>query len=68
MLILVIISALFNFYLNIIYISSNIFIEFPKFSMVAGDFVQIYNSKDQIGQWDAIVTCFFIDTAPNIIE
>jgi len=31
-----------------------------------GDFEEIYGSPDEdnehIGQWDAIVTCFFIDT------
>lgn len=35
-------------------------------SMAAGDFLEIY--KDDAGQWDALVTCFFIDTAHNIIE
>ena len=35
--------------------------------MVAGDFEEIYGSEahsdePQSGQWDAIMTCFFIDT------
>ncbi|KAK3239313.1 hypothetical protein CYMTET_50752, partial [Cymbomonas tetramitiformis] len=37
-------------------------------SMCAGDFVEVYGAPDQIGQWDAVVTCFFIDTAHNILE
>lgn len=36
-----------------------------KFSMAAGDFLEIYNLKDK---WDYLVTCFFIDTAHNIID
>ncbi|KAF6745474.1 N2227-domain-containing protein [Ephemerocybe angulata] len=45
-----------------------------KFSLVAGDFEEIYGSDDhdpdepQYGQWDAIMTCFFIDTAKNIVS
>ncbi|KAE8664806.1 Topoisomerase II-associated protein PAT1, putative isoform 1 [Hibiscus syriacus] len=38
------------------------------FSMCGGDFVEVYNDSSQIGVWDAVVTCFFIDTAHNIIE
>lgn len=34
------------------------------FSMAAGDFLQVY--ADQSGQWDAVATCFFIDTAKDI--
>ncbi|CAG8439709.1 12086_t:CDS:10 [Ambispora leptoticha] len=38
------------------------------FSMVAGDFVEVYGSDEQAEKWDCIVTCFFIDTAKNIVE
>jgi len=46
------------------------------FSLVAGDFEEIYGADDaddnvhepQSGQWDAILTCFFIDTAKNIVN
>ncbi|KAL0897165.1 hypothetical protein Bca101_081126 [Brassica carinata] len=38
------------------------------FSMCGGDFVEVYNESCQAGMWDAVVTCFFIDTAHNIIE
>ncbi len=38
----------------------------PDFSMVAGEFVEVY--KKQPEKWDSIITCFFIDTANNIIE
>ncbi|KAH8738822.1 hypothetical protein FG386_002277 [Cryptosporidium ryanae] len=35
------------------------------FSMCAGEFVEVYSSQMQI--WDAVLTCFFLDTAKNII-
>ncbi|KAJ3192735.1 hypothetical protein HK101_006029 [Irineochytrium annulatum] len=38
------------------------------FSMVAGDFLEVYSHPDQLGAWDVIVTCYFIDTAKNIIH
>ncbi|KAF9255445.1 N2227-domain-containing protein [Marasmius fiardii PR-910] len=48
-----------------------------NFSLVAGDFEEIYGSgqeldpngeEPQSGLWDAIMTCFFIDTAKNIVN
>ncbi len=42
-----------------------------RFELVAGDFEEIYgqpeNTADEVhaGQFDAILTCFFIDTAKN---
>ncbi|KAJ7138571.1 N2227-like protein-domain-containing protein [Mycena filopes] len=39
------------------------------FSLVAGDFEEIFgpdSNEPQAGQWDAVLTCFFIDTAKNI--
>ena len=38
-------------------------ISLPPFSMVAGDFLQVY--ADQYSEWDVVVTCFFMDTAKN---
>lgn len=38
------------------------------FSMCGGDFVEVYNDSSQVGVWDAVVTCFFIDTAHNVVE
>ncbi|KZS96886.1 N2227-domain-containing protein [Sistotremastrum niveocremeum HHB9708] len=46
------------------------------FSLVAGDFEEIYGAttttnkghEPQDGEWDAILTCFFIDTAKNIVN
>ena len=38
------------------------------FSMVAGDFTEVYNQSDNRHAWDVVVTCFFMDTAKNIIE
>eukprot|EP01126_Amoeba_proteus_P014852 TRINITY_DN16591_c0_g1_i20.p1 TRINITY_DN16591_c0_g1~~TRINITY_DN16591_c0_g1_i20.p1 ORF type:complete len:407 (+),score=97.57 TRINITY_DN16591_c0_g1_i20:59-1222(+) len=36
------------------------------FSYAAGDFIEIYT--DNPNYWDAVVTCFFLDTANNVIE
>lgn len=54
------------------------------FSMVAGDFVEVYGQQENnfgkhdwqpinnllysVEAWDVVVTCFFIDTAKNILE
>jgi carnosine N-methyltransferase len=38
---------------------------FGKFSMTAGDFLLVYSTE---GEWDCVATCFFIDTAHNVIE
>jgi len=38
------------------------------FSMAAGDFVSIYRAPAQRGMYDAVLTCFFIDTAPVLHE
>ncbi|KAM4616995.1 carnosine N-methyltransferase isoform 2-T2 [Polymixia lowei] len=35
------------------------------FSMVAGDFLEVYTEPDS---WDCVATCFFIDTAHNVID
>ena len=36
--------------------------------MMTGDFVAVCGERDQEGQWDAVATCFFIDTAHNVAE
>ncbi|VUZ56371.1 unnamed protein product [Hymenolepis diminuta] len=36
-----------------------------QFSMVAGDFVEVYTEPDS---WDCLATVYFIDTAHNILE
>ncbi|KJE94114.1 hypothetical protein, variant [Capsaspora owczarzaki ATCC 30864] len=36
-----------------------------ELSMSAGDFSAIYTEPDS---WDAVVTCFFVDTAKNILD
>lgn len=38
------------------------------FSMVAGEFLEVYDVKEQHGKWDAVVTCFFLDTAPIVFQ
>ncbi|KNC99971.1 uncharacterized protein SPPG_05346 [Spizellomyces punctatus DAOM BR117] len=38
------------------------------FSMVAGDFCEVYGEEEHIESWDVVVTCFFMDTAKNIVE
>ena len=37
-------------------------------SMTAGDFLDIYTEDENMGQWGAVVTAFFIDTAHNIFD
>ncbi|EJD01859.1 N2227-domain-containing protein [Fomitiporia mediterranea MF3/22] len=45
-----------------------------NFSLVAGDFEEVYGNDDheedepQAGKWNAVMTCFFIDTAKNVIN
>jgi carnosine N-methyltransferase len=36
--------------------------------MCAGDFMEVYGAPEQTAQWDAVATCFFIDTAHNVVE
>ena len=38
------------------------------FSMTAGDFIEIYSRPEELGSWDCLVTCFFLDTAQNVLE
>ncbi|KAI9313718.1 N2227-like protein-domain-containing protein [Dichotomocladium elegans] len=39
------------------------------FSMAAGEFVEVYgDDKARHGTWDVVVTCFFIDTAANVLS
>ncbi|KNE67528.1 hypothetical protein AMAG_11983 [Allomyces macrogynus ATCC 38327] len=37
-------------------------------SMVAGDFVEVYSSPTYTAAFDSVLTCFFLDTAHNIVE
>eukprot|EP00026_Physarum_polycephalum_P008033 Phypoly_transcript_08109.p1 GENE.Phypoly_transcript_08109~~Phypoly_transcript_08109.p1 ORF type:complete len:397 (+),score=28.28 Phypoly_transcript_08109:270-1460(+) len=37
-----------------------------EFSMTAGEFIDSYS--EQHAEWDCVCTCFFIDTAKNIVE
>jgi carnosine N-methyltransferase len=37
-----------------------------EFSMASGHFIEVYSHQES--KWDAVVTCFFIDTAKNILE
>ena len=39
-----------------------------KFSMAAGDFLDVYNDAEYIGSQDTVATCFFIDCAHNIVD
>ena len=39
-----------------------------EMNMVAGDFISVYSSSEQKDVFDAVVTVFFIDTAPNVIK
>ncbi|CAG9460026.1 unnamed protein product [Pedinophyceae sp. YPF-701] len=37
-------------------------------SMCAGDFVEVYGAPGMANMFDAVCTCFFLDTAHNVIE
>jgi carnosine N-methyltransferase len=39
-----------------------------KFSMAAGNFIEIYGNTSNADKWDAVVTCFFLDTAAVAME
>lgn len=43
-------------------------IEHGDLSMVAGDFVEVFSKPEEKGAWHACASCFFLDTAHNIIE
>lgn len=36
--------------------------------MTAGDFCVLYQQPEHRQSFDAVVTCFFIDTAPNLVS
>lgn len=38
------------------------------FSMVAGNFIQVYSTPENADHFDCIVTCFFLDTASNVLK
>jgi carnosine N-methyltransferase len=40
----------------------------PSLSMCAGEFLVEFSKPEHVGQWAAVLTCFFIDTAPNILD
>lgn len=42
--------------------------EGTKFSMVAGDFLDVYSDAEYANSQDCVVTCFFLDCAHNIID
>lgn len=39
-----------------------------RMSMTAGDFCSVYRQAEYSDSFHAVVTCFFIDTAPNLIS
>ncbi|GAA5947393.1 hypothetical protein JCM3775_004294, partial [Rhodotorula graminis] len=39
-----------------------------EFSFAAGEFVELYGADEQRAQWDACATCFFVDTARNVVR
>ena len=41
---------------------------YPLLSMVAGDFAQVYSHRSSEGTFDAVATCFFLDTAHNVLD
>lgn len=41
---------------------------FQRMSMSSGDFCVLYKEAEHAASVDAVLTCFFIDTAPNLIS
>jgi len=39
-----------------------------EMSMVAGDFIDCYSSPSDAGTFSVVITIFFIDTAPNVLQ
>lgn len=39
-----------------------------EMNMSAGDFITSYSQADHAGSFDAVVTVYFIDTAPNVVR
>lgn len=40
---------------------------YERMSMTSGDFCVLYKQDEYEGAFDAVTTCFFVDTAPNLI-
>jgi carnosine N-methyltransferase len=40
----------------------------PRFSLNGNNFMKDYTDSSVVGQYDVIITCFFIDTAPNFLS
>lgn len=39
-----------------------------EFSMVAGEFCEVYSQPHEAKAWQVVATCFFIDTAKNVVR
>ncbi|SNX87182.1 related to UPF0586 protein C9orf41 homolog [Melanopsichium pennsylvanicum] len=39
-----------------------------EFSMVAGEFCEVYSKPEEERAWHVVATCFFIDTAKNVLR
>jgi carnosine N-methyltransferase len=40
----------------------------PDFSMAAGEFESVYSHPKERGRWDGVVSCFFLDATPCVID
>jgi len=49
-------------------IDPNMLPEDAKFSMAAGDFLEVYSTPEYVSSMDCVVTCFFMDCAKNILQ
>lgn len=36
--------------------------------MASGDFLEVYQYRDNLEAWDVIISCFFLDTAHNVLQ
>ncbi|KAI9850818.1 MAG: hypothetical protein M1838_004971 [Thelocarpon superellum] len=41
---------------------------FDRLSMCAGDFIAVFSAEEYKDAFDAVVTVFFVDTAPNVLR
>ena len=42
--------------------------KFGQMRMTAGEFVDVYSAPHQAQRFDCVATCFFLDTAHNVLE
>ncbi|CAD8153644.1 unnamed protein product [Paramecium octaurelia] len=49
-------------------VPAEVLTENDQMSFVAGEFITVYHQEKYFNFWDSIITCFFIDTANNVLD